>query len=238
MSVFSGERTIISPEHVFKNGNNLNFNVQYKMDGIKLMDCLIDSSIPVCFFDPQYRGVMDKMKYGNEGARQIKRAQLEQMPSELIIEFISNINRVLIPSGHLFLWIDKFHLCEGIPAWIKETDLEIVDLITWNKVKMGMGYRSRRQTEHLMVMQKKPKRAKGVWTRHNIPDIWSEKVARDEVHAHPKPLELQKALIEATSNPSDIIIDPAAGSYSVLTAAMETGRRFLGCDLNFGEKTI
>lgn len=35
---------------------------------------------------------------------------------------------MLIPSGHLFLWVDKFHLCTGVLDWFKNTDLELVDL--------------------------------------------------------------------------------------------------------------
>nr|WP_280523639.1 hypothetical protein [Helicobacter muridarum] len=34
------------------------------------MQSLESQSVDLCFFDPQYRGVLDKMKYGNEGERQ------------------------------------------------------------------------------------------------------------------------------------------------------------------------
>ena len=50
-------------------------------------------------------------------------------------------------------------------------------------------------------------------------------------HPHQKPLELQKILIEAVSSPGDIILDPAAGSYSVLEACLLSQRTFLGCDI-------
>jgi site-specific DNA-methyltransferase (adenine-specific) len=65
----------------------------------------------VCIFDPQYRGVLDKQKYGNEGSRQKGRAALSQMNESDIRTFILEIDRALMPSGHLLLWIDKFHLC-------------------------------------------------------------------------------------------------------------------------------
>jgi hypothetical protein len=94
------------------------------------------------------------MKYGNEGARQIGRCSLPQIEETAIKNFLQEINRVLTPSGHLFLWIDKFHLCEGISTWFKSTDLNIVDLIVWDKGKIGMGYRSRRKSEYLLVLQK------------------------------------------------------------------------------------
>lgn len=48
---------------------------------------------------------------------------------------------------------------------------------------------------------------------------------------HRKPLELQKNLILATTQPGDLVVDPAAGSYAVLAACQAVGRDFVGCDL-------
>ncbi|MEM9443670.1 MAG: DNA methyltransferase, partial [Pseudomonadota bacterium] len=187
------------------------------------------TSFPLCIFDPQYRGVLDRQKYGNEGQRQKDRARLEQMDDELIGHFIAAIDRILIGSGHLLLWLDKYHLCTGVSSWIGSTDLEIVDLIVWNKMRIGMGYRTRRTSEYLLVLQKKPLRAKGVWKAHDIPDVWNEKLAQRGGHA--KPVGLQSRLIDCLTNPGDMVIDPAAGTYSVLEACKATDRHFLGCDL-------
>jgi len=38
-------------------------------------------------------------------------------------------------------------------------------------------------------------------------------------------------LIEAVTDPSDVVLDPVAGSYFVMTAAHQVGRQFLGCDI-------
>ena len=129
-------------------------NKQLQMDGLDLLSQIPENAVSLCFFDPQYRGIMDKMNYGNEGARQKERALLSQMSEELIIQFIQEINRVLKPSGHLMLWIDKFHLVEGVLHWMKNTQLEAVDMITWDKGKIGMGYRTRRKSEYLLIFQK------------------------------------------------------------------------------------
>lgn len=204
-------------------------NKKNQMNGLDLMTFIDNEKIKLAFFDPQYRGVMDKLNYGNEGSRQKKRAELPQMSEEIIINFISEINRVLVPSGHLMLWIDKFHLVEGIHNWLKNTDLNIVDMITWDKGKIGMGYRSRRKSEYLMIIQKSPKRVKGCWTLHNIPDVWQEKIII--THAHSKPPLLQKALIEATTNEGDLVMDPASGGWSVFECCKETNRNFIGSDL-------
>jgi site-specific DNA-methyltransferase (adenine-specific) len=171
----------------------------------------------------------------------------EPQIAAFVAAFVAAAASRLRPSGHLLLWVDKFHLVEGTAAWTAGTGLEVVDHFVWAKGRVGtpdnaewargpwgMGYRSRRASEHLLVLQKPPRRAKGVWSRHDIADVWRETIraapGRDS-HPHRKPVGLQAALIEATTESGDVVLDPAAGSYSVLEACRQTGRRFLGCDL-------
>lgn len=229
-SVYSNQRNVVAPSLDLP--SPLILDKRMKMEGQKLLTLLPDACIPAVIFDPQYRGVLDKLSYGNEGKTRGKaRAQLQQMAEPVIAEFISGISRILLPSGHLFLWMDKYHLCNGFANWLVAADLRVVDMITWDKQRMGMGYRTRRQAEYLVVAQKDPSRAKGVWKVHDIPDVWSEKVNRNG-HTHTKPIGLQSALIRAVTNPGEIVVDPAAGSFSVLEACQRTGRHFLGCDIN------
>lgn len=201
-------------------------------DGLELLAGVDAESCSCLFFDPQYRGILDKMAYGNEGKSRGKaRVNLKQMDDQIISRFIKGIDRILTSSGHLFLWVDKFHLCEGISKWLDSTDLDVVDLITWYKRRMGMGYRTRRTCEYLVVLQKKPKRAKGVWKLHGIPDVWTEKIV-DRRHPHQKPIGLIRDLILSVTDYGDLVVDPAAGSFVVLEACEGLiGRKFLGCDL-------
>ncbi len=229
-TVFSSSREVVSPELALP--DEIVPNTRLKMDGRALLAAIPAATIPVVFFDPQYRGLLDKLAYGNEGEKRGKRrSQLLQMTEDIIREFAAGIDRVLIPSGHLFLWIDKFHLCQDFRGWFDATRLEVVDLVTWDKGRMGMGYRTRRVAEYCVVLQKAPKRAKGVWRVHNILDVWSERVSAKN-HPHHKPTELQSRLIAAVSNEGEFIVDPAAGSFSVMQAANMQNRNFLGCDLN------
>lgn len=105
-------------------------NFRNKADGLSLMATLPDKSIKTAFFDPQYRGVLDKLAFGNEGKNRAKaRCNLTQMNEPTIKKFIQEIDRVLLPSGHLFLWVDKFHLCQGVLQWVQDTNLNLVDMV-------------------------------------------------------------------------------------------------------------
>jgi len=230
-NVFSNIRNIIQPP--FNLADALELNTKQKMDGLQLLKMINDKSIPLVFFDPQYRTILDKQNYGNEGkGRQKARTDLSQMNERIIKQFIKEIERILIPSGHLMLWVDKFIICNDIHILLGDSLLRLVDMITWNKDRMGMGYRTRRFCEYLIIFQKLPVRAKGVWLIHNIPDVWTERIENgNKNHTHFKPVGLQKRLIEAVTNKNDIVVDPAAGGYSVMMATKETERNFLGCDI-------
>lgn len=210
-------------------------NRRNRGDGLALLSDIADDELRAVFFDPQYRGVLDKLKYGNEGKRRGRaRSSLPQMSPEVIRRFLEEISRVLTPSGYLFLWVDKFQLVDGVAPRIKGLSLVTVDMITWDKARMGMGYRTRRQAEYLVVIQKPPVAAKKTWSLHNIPDVWRENVVKR--HPHSKPVGLQKQLILATTEPGDFVCDPAAGGFSVLDACALCGRNFIGCDIAYEEE--
>ncbi|CAI2169551.1 13498_t:CDS:2 [Funneliformis geosporum] len=54
-------------------------------------------------------------------------------------------------------------------------------------------------------------------------------------HPHQKPKELIEALILATTNEGDLVVDPCAGSFIVLEICQELGRNYLGVDLTYKE---
>ena len=216
------------------------YNTPIQMDGLKLMSKLENESIDACVCDPQYRTVLDKMNYGNEGERQKGRAKLEQMDEETIISFLKEITRVLKSSSYLFLWVDKFILCEGTHNhWLAHVNrgvqsnpyITLVDMITWDKQRIGMGYRSRRTAEHLLVLQKSPKTTKN-WMSKNIPDVWGEKIENPRTgHPHRRPVNLIKELLWSVTMNAGLVLDPCAGSFSTLSVCKEIGRNFIGCDL-------
>lgn len=61
-------------------------------------------------------------------------------------------------------------------------------------------------------------------------DIWEFKDPPYPTYPTEKNLEMLKMIIEASSNPNDIVLDCFAGSGTTLVAAEETGRRWIGID--------
>jgi len=200
-------------------------NVVQRGDALALLRSLRDGCTPLVFFDPEYRGVLDHLQYGNEGSRQRGRAGLPAYIDACCRETA----RVLKPSGYLLRWTDTFHLCQADHLSIADA-CPCVDLIAWDNLRQGNGYRSRRRGDYLLVLQKPPIAAKSTWHDHSIPSRWPEKVDR-KIHPHVKPIDLITRLIGELTQPGDLVVDPAAGSFVVMRAAHELGRNFVGCDL-------
>lgn len=203
-------------------------------DGLQMMVGMEDGAAAAGFFDPQYCGVLEHL--GTDGSpyptRQRQRAALPFMRDGAIRGFVDELFRVVRPQGHLFLWMDKYHLTNDSRAWFRDTEFELVDLITWNKdaAAHGMGYRLRSASEFLVVLQKPPRRAKDVWKDHAIRDVWTERV-KSPRHPHHKPYGLLRRLVECVTEPGDLVVDPCAGSFVTMRAALDCGRRFMGTDL-------
>jgi site-specific DNA-methyltransferase (adenine-specific) len=207
-------------------------DVALREDALTLLQSLSASCTPLVFFDPQYREVLDKLAYGNEGVRQRERCALPAMTSGYIDACCREIARVLRPSGYLMLWSDTFRLCEGAHHRVADV-VKCVDLIAWDNLRLGNGYRTRRRGDYLLVLQKSPLRAKATWRDHGIPSRWPEKVDR-KTHPHAKPAGLIGRLIGAVTAPGDLVVDPAAGSFIVMRIGNDMGRKFIGCDLAYG----
>ena len=217
--------------HLGQRDSDFRRNSAQRGDALVLLRSLPDCCTPLVFFDPQHRDTLDRLAYGNEGARQKGRALLPAMTRDYIDACCREAARVLRPSGYVLQWVDTFRLCEAYHLRIADV-LKCVDLIAWDNKRIGNGYRSRRRGDYLLVLQKPPLAAKSTWCDHSIPNRWPEKVDRT-LHPHIKPIGLIRKLIGAVTRPGDLVVDPAAGSFVIMHAAHQLGRDFVGCDLAY-----
>jgi site-specific DNA-methyltransferase (adenine-specific) len=216
------------------------FNVAQTGDALELLRSLLGACSPLAVFDPQHRAVMDKLKFGNEGARQKERFKLPPMTDDYIDDSCREIARVLTPSGYLMLWADTFRLCQTYHLRVADV-LSCVDLIAWDNQRPGNGYRSRRCGDYLLALQKPPI-TPSTWRDHGIRNRWPEKIDLKiyprKLYPHAKPIGLITRLIGAVTQPGDLIVDPAAGSFAVMHAAHALEREFIGCDIAYTHQNL
>ena len=197
-----------------------------------LLRSLPDGCTPLVFFDPQYREVLDRLAYGNEGARQRDRCALPAMSAGYIDAMLprdrAGAAAERLPDA-LGRHVPPLH--GRSPPHRRHPSTRRSDQLGLRAP--GIGYRTRRRGSYLLVLQKPPPRAKATWRDHGIPDRWAEKVDR-RIHPHAKPAGLIARLIGAVTQPGDLVVDPAAGGFTVMHAAHELGRRFVGCDIAYG----
>jgi adenine-specific DNA-methyltransferase len=65
-----------------------------------------------------------------------------------------------------------------------------------------------------------------------IPDVLEWRYTGNRLHPTQKPVPSLKPVIEAFTEPDDIVLDPFAGAGSTLLAAKILGRRYIGIELD------
>lgn len=203
-------------------------NAAQRGDALTLLQSLPDCCRPLVFFDPQHRAVLDRLKFGNEGARQRGRYRLPQMTEGYIDNCCREIARVLVPSGYCMRWIDTFGLCEGLYLHVADV-LKPVDLIAWDSLRPGMGKRTRRRGDYLLILQKFPVHAR-TWRDHGISSRWVEKVDR-RLHPAYQANWTYPAIDRRDHGNGRSRRRPRRRLLCRDGAAHELGRNFVGCDL-------
>lgn len=122
---------------------------------------------------------------------------------------------------------------------LMQKQLSFEQMVIWDKGPMGMGWRMRRSWECVLTAYQlgaKPKWMDHSKTIENIirPGDYGIKKILPRKGQHPteKPVELAALFIKLHTAPGDLVVDPFMGSGSTGVAALSSGRRFLGVELD------
>jgi site-specific DNA-methyltransferase (adenine-specific) len=186
-------------------------NTKQAGEASELLNSLADNSANLVFLDPQYEPVKNVMRTNYP---------LYPQSDYQIMQILKEVERILKPSAFCLLWINKTLLgSDRIANWrIKVSSLKIVDCLVWYKKNfLGLGSWLRSNAEFCFLLQKHPQKGK-VFKNRSFGNVWEENVLpiSKKRHPHQKPRELLKALIMATTNEGDLVVDPCAGSFVVL----------------------
>jgi site-specific DNA-methyltransferase (adenine-specific) len=99
--------------------------------------------------------------------------------------------------------------------------------LIWDKCAIGMGYHYRARYEFILFFEKGKRKLNNLGTADVLPfkRVWRG-------YPTEKPVDLLKVLIEQSTEPNEIVIDPFFGSGSTLMAAMELNRKYWGNDIS------
>jgi site-specific DNA-methyltransferase (adenine-specific) len=146
--------------------------------------------------------------------------------------FLTECQRVLKKStGHIYIMFDSYSLLTL--GNIVRNYFEVKNLITWDKVNIGMGHYFRRRHEYIIFATNGNTRK---IRNRKFPDVWRFKRIHNSKYPTQKPVEVFQAMIHASSEKDFTVCDPFTGSASSAIAAIKNNCKFVGCDIS--EKSI
>lgn len=147
-------------------------------------------------------------------------------PNARFAELFDEAFRVLKRNTHLYLFCDAETMFIAKPE-AERAGFRFWKPLVWDKRTIGMGYHYRARYELILFFEKGKRRLNDL----GIADV----ISVPRIHrGYPaeKPPAVSEVLIKQSSVPGDLVADPFMGSGSVGVAALRTGRRFSGSDLN------
>ncbi len=204
-------------------------------DAIRFLRKIPTGSVDIIATDPAYSGMNNKLKlghgrivgqYANKGELGGKWFSEFMDSEENYSLFLSECQRVLKKStGHLYIMFDSFSLLT-LGSIVREY-FTVKNLITWDKVNIGMGHYFRRRHEYILFATNGNNRK---LRNQCFPDVWRFKRIHHAAYPTQKPVEVFQAMIHASAERDFVVCDPFAGSASSAIAAIKNGCRFIGCD--------
>ena len=223
----------------------LPINKIYNMDcleGIKLMP---DNSIDLVVTDPPYKivqgGCSNKAvtinacggilnKHDGDNIELVKKGKIFNHNEIQFNEWLPEIYRVLKDNSHCYIMINGRNLAE-LQMEAEKVGFRFHNIIAWDKGNATPNKWYMQRLEFILFLFKgeaKNINNMGTTTLLQVPNI----KRGTKLHPTEKPTDLMKILIENSSKKNDIVLEPFAGCGSTLLACKETGRNFIGFELD------
>lgn len=207
-------------------------------DAIQGLRGLDAGSIDLIVTDPPYSGMNKHLSLGKgrivgdyKEAGQDGAAWFEEWSDDpdAFRYFLEECLRVLKPGSHIYVMFDPYSLLTLGPIFREVFDLK--NLITWDKVAMGMGYNYRRRSEFILFG--KTPGSKVPLTNKGTPDVWAIKRIHNPVYPTMKPVPLFRRMIASSlvTDSGAVVLDPFMGSGSSGVAADLEGHSYIGFDI-------
>lgn len=205
------------------------------LDGLKQLP---DSCIDLIMTDPPYVLKCTRADGHSQIAKNIQ-------PVNDLLEknnLTSGMNPLVLPEMvrvmkriNCYIWCNKAQIPGYLDFFVKEMGCSF-DIIIWWKTNSPPVFHNKylSDKEYCLYFRKggycQPVLYENAKTVYHQPTNVRDK--KDYPHPTIKPLNIVKNLIENSSRPDDIVLDPFLGSGTTAVACMELGRKYLGYEIN------
>jgi site-specific DNA-methyltransferase (adenine-specific) len=215
------------------------------MDCLEGMKQIPDNSIDLIVTDPPYKivegGCSNKAvtinacggilnKHDGDNIELVKKGKIFTHNEIEFKEWLPEIYRVLKKQSHCYIMINGRNLAE-LQMEAEKVGFRFHNIIVWDKGNATPNKWYMQRLEFILFMFKgeaKNINNMGTTTLLQVPNI----KRGTKLHPTEKPVDLMKILIENSSKKNDIVLEPFAGCGSTLLACKETGRNFIGFELD------
>jgi site-specific DNA-methyltransferase (adenine-specific) len=231
------EQKLNKAHESFKYNSEQNKISIYQDDAISFLEKLPSNSVDLIVTDPAYSGMNNKLQlgkgrivgnYSEKGKENGKWFGEFEDSEENYTKFLTECKRVLKKStGHIYIMFDSYSLL-SLGSIVRQY-FDVKNLITWDKVNIGMGHYFRRRHEYIIFATNGNTRK---IKNRKFPDVWRFKRIHNSEYPTQKPVEVFQAMIYASAEEGFTVCDPFLGSGSSAIAAIKNNCNFIGCDIS------
>jgi DNA modification methylase len=199
------------------------------------------------FTDPPYNVAVAGHITSSSQHDEFVMASGEMSPDEFtafLTQVLDRSRDALVPGGLCYFCMDWRHMSETLAA-ANAADMELLNLLVWDKTAGGMGsfYRSRHEliflfrkpgASHLnrVELGKHGRNRANVWAYDGVNGFGAKKAKAREMHPTVKPMAMVRDAILDCSDRGDLVLDLFSGSGTTLIAAEQSRRRGRATELD------
>jgi site-specific DNA-methyltransferase (adenine-specific) len=202
----------------------------FKADAVEWLRGLDANSVDLLITDPPYESLEKHRAVGTTTRLKHSKASSNNwfriFPNNRFPELFAEVYRVLKKDSHFYLFCDAETMFVAKPI-AEQCGFRFWKPLVWDKQKIGMGYHYRARYEFVLFFEKGKRKLNNLGT----PDV----IECDRVrNGYPteKPTFVNEVLVQQSTQPGELVVDPFMGSGSAGVAALSHGRNFLGCDVS------
>lgn len=190
-----------------------------------LLDDLPNSSVDCVITDPPYSTPI----ITGFGRKRFKNVADLSIQEQYIRTFKAKLERILKPNAPVFIFCNDSYYPSIFRAFY---DWNCLQMIIWDKGKIGMGKPFRKQHEIILYANREPMEYYRNGITFSTVMKYKPISTKDRLHPAEKPIELIRDLIKGFTKEGDLILDTFMGSGVVAIASQQLKRRWVGYELN------